>query len=1101
MNINSPFKFLDAYEKKDKSFFFGRDEEIELLFNTAFSTNLLLVYGQTGTGKTSLLQCGLTNRFRESDWYPLNIKRGDNIITSLWHELYKHGETPPDVHSTICDALNHLYLDFLKPVYLIFDQFEELFILGQEEEQSSFFRICAQLLQSGIPLKIIFIMREEYIAMLYRFENVVPKLFNNRIRIEPMHRSNVEEVILNSGQYFNIPITTPDQTVKRIIDYNMNKKGEIHLPYLQVYLDRLYKKAFSPDTPVVFSLELVETVGNVSNVMDLFLEEQTQRIQQDIQRRYPGTPGRLVREVLNHFVTPAGTSRLISGENLLKKFPGREAAVLYCLDQLKNARVLQCSEEEDSYEIAHDSLAKQIDNKRSEKEKALVEIEKLVKDRLAAFKKTKTYLNKNEINYIDYYFETDNETLNALLEPKEKQFIQDSKRKQTRKQRLNIFSITAVAVIILLLFITAVKWSEANKEKEDNEKTAKALNLVSKAQIMVGRNPTKALGLAEEAIKTKQIPITHSTAYKIYVENYFYKTIHDGINKNGPENRTAPPILYSAISADGKIILTSGGDSTLHLWNGHNGQSLDSFEYDPENINAIALSADGDFIFTGHKKGKIIIRDKNGNTVDEFSGARDIPVDFIAYSALRQLIVLAAGDGRVYLKDMAGNLLDRYRYGNSYARSVSFSPGGTRCLAGYDDGTVILFNIGSNPTLSKLRHYMPPYSPHKKTIHSAAFSPDGDFFLTGSEDGAACLWDANGNIIKTYRSDGRAIQSLSFSADGNYLFFATKNIYVYLMQLPGSRLAVLKGHTGPVKALSYQPQNQRLLSISSAEEIFQWNLEGGIHKVVKEKSSVNVSTLSPDNRYLFTALKNGKGKINNVTLEENETGHIIAAVFTGNDRLITGSSDGVFCWWDSNGKLLQRSRCPQEQMNISAMAISRDGKQIIINDPDPKKAWLWQLQVFNGENKTMETPFIKSRQFTFTLPKDVDWLSAIAYCREKEFTGILTGWPDGSAGMWNENGDKLQDFNGHESRVNAVAIYKQGEGNTKTILILTGSEDKTARLWDEHGNTLQVFTGHGDAVTSVAFSADGKYIVIASKIGNVRIWHRKKSLYEFLKDI
>ena len=49
-----PFKFLDAYEKKDKKKFFGREEEIEMLYQTTFQTNLTLVYGRSGVGKTSL---------------------------------------------------------------------------------------------------------------------------------------------------------------------------------------------------------------------------------------------------------------------------------------------------------------------------------------------------------------------------------------------------------------------------------------------------------------------------------------------------------------------------------------------------------------------------------------------------------------------------------------------------------------------------------------------------------------------------------------------------------------------------------------------------------------------------------------------------------------------------------------------------------------------------------------------------------------------------------------------------------------------------------------------------------------------------------------
>ena len=133
--MDSPFKFLNAYEKKDKDIFFGRDKEIELLYETTFKTNLVLIYGQSGTGKTSLIQCGLANRFRKTDWFEIFIRRQSNINTSLQREIKKKAGTPIEEGATIVESIKSLYLDFLRPVYLVFDQFEELITLGSKSEQ------------------------------------------------------------------------------------------------------------------------------------------------------------------------------------------------------------------------------------------------------------------------------------------------------------------------------------------------------------------------------------------------------------------------------------------------------------------------------------------------------------------------------------------------------------------------------------------------------------------------------------------------------------------------------------------------------------------------------------------------------------------------------------------------------------------------------------------------------------------------------------------------------------------------------------------------------------------------------------------------------
>ena len=86
-----PFKFLDAYTSEDSHLFFGRNEEIETLYNMVFQSDLLLVYGASGTGKTSLIQCGLASKFASHEWLPLFIRRGADINQSFEKILIENG--------------------------------------------------------------------------------------------------------------------------------------------------------------------------------------------------------------------------------------------------------------------------------------------------------------------------------------------------------------------------------------------------------------------------------------------------------------------------------------------------------------------------------------------------------------------------------------------------------------------------------------------------------------------------------------------------------------------------------------------------------------------------------------------------------------------------------------------------------------------------------------------------------------------------------------------------------------------------------------------------------------------------------------------------
>ena len=136
-SIKSPFKFLDSYQSEDKDIYFGREEEIQELYERLFETSLVVLYGGSGTGKSSLIQCGLANQFQPREWLPLFIRRENNIVQDLYEAIFQ--QLPPEKQTAafkeqpLHAQLWQLYLSQFKPIYLIFDQFEELFRFKREE--------------------------------------------------------------------------------------------------------------------------------------------------------------------------------------------------------------------------------------------------------------------------------------------------------------------------------------------------------------------------------------------------------------------------------------------------------------------------------------------------------------------------------------------------------------------------------------------------------------------------------------------------------------------------------------------------------------------------------------------------------------------------------------------------------------------------------------------------------------------------------------------------------------------------------------------------------------------------------------------------------
>ena len=349
---------MEPYEKEDKDIFFGRDREIEALYQMTFQTNLILVYGMSGTGKTSLIKCGLANQFDSSDWFEIFIRRQENVNKAMVREL-KHQDKQHSFESdfAVIDMVRSLYLDYLRPIYLIFDQFEELFILGTQEEQLSFIKSIKPLINKpDIPTKIIIVIREEYLAHLSEFEKQIPHLFEKRIRIEPMTRLNAIQVVQNTARSkaFNIQLTPP-AVAEMIIDSVTEGHGNIQLTYLQVLLDKLYRMAYDRQpTPIIFDEALIREVGQIDDVLSDFLEEQLVVFAREVDNKDAAT------RFLKAFVSEKGTKISVSRELLDDLLPNMSAAKIEIyLHFFTNRRILKPLDNQ-QYEIAHDSLAEKV---------------------------------------------------------------------------------------------------------------------------------------------------------------------------------------------------------------------------------------------------------------------------------------------------------------------------------------------------------------------------------------------------------------------------------------------------------------------------------------------------------------------------------------------------------------------------------------------------------------------------------------------------------------------------------------------------------------------------------------------------------------------
>ena len=507
---SSPFKFLNAYQREDGDIFFGREEEIERLYDSVNKNRLVLVYGQSGTGKTSLVQCGLSNRFEITDWLPLNIRRRKNINDSLVQALSDSKAIGGAIINKVnlLNSIERISVRNVRPVYLIFDQFEELLILGDEEEKIQFIQTIKKILESDITqsCNLIFILREEYFAWLHLFEQEIPQFARRRLRVEPMRSGHIQEVILQSCQCFNIQLESNQQSVHQIIK-NLWSKGGISLPYLQVYLDMLWrenqindKSSSKNDKLIVFSNQSVKKLGAIENVLDRFLLERITKLQQVLNEQFPNSDPIIARNILDAFVTEEATKRPIyyyhkgkqiamaeNAPEYLQQLPGRLLTI--CLNDLEKSRLLRM--DDDTIELAHDTLAALIDQKRTEEQRRINRLHRLVRSNYEIGQPL-THGHLAEIGEDLSQLKLNNQLLRFI---KQSQKIREQGRRQElNKERRKRRQATLGALIGLLLAgIAGISYWRSEKSLQKYEQ-AEAERLYRDANIYFD---AKAIDLAD----------------------------------------------------------------------------------------------------------------------------------------------------------------------------------------------------------------------------------------------------------------------------------------------------------------------------------------------------------------------------------------------------------------------------------------------------------------------------------------------------------------------------------------------------------------------------------------------------------------------------
>ncbi|MEU7156821.1 nSTAND1 domain-containing NTPase [Streptomyces chrestomyceticus] len=455
---------------------------------------------------------------------------------------------------------------------------------------------------------------------------------------------------------------------------------------------------------------------------------------------------------------------------------------------------------------------------------------------------------------------------------------------------------------------------------------------------------------------------------------------------------------------------------------------------------------------------------------NQFTGHTGV-VTAVAFSPDGRTLATGSVDRTVKLWDTA---TDRLRgtfighIGPVYA--LAFSPDGRYLATAGDDTTVRLWDVPNRRLLGVLN------GPSGRVM-SLSFSQDSRTLASGSTGDAVRLWDvASRRRAADLTGHQGNVTAVAFSPDGKVLASAGDDRTVRLWDARTRRpLATLTGHVQPVFALAFSPDGRSLASGGGDRTVRLWDVAGRrkTGELTGTADRITALAWSPDRRTLAVGSYDGIVRlwdVNRRHAREKFTARVESASalsFARNGTALAAPADddtGTVRLWRIAGH--GRERLGGRQGGITSVAVSPDGRTIAAAG---SRLTLWSADR-PQPLRSLDAPPGVITSLVFSPHGDV-------------FASVHA---DRTVRLWDvRSGRLLAELRGHTGTVREAAFSKDGKR------LATVGDDRHLFLWDvaSHRRTAarQLF-GNGSTVT---FAPDGRTLAVTENAGNrgvVRLW-------------
>jgi len=752
-DMRSPFRHLLPYRREHASLFAGRGREIRALVERLTGADyprITLLYGQSGVGKSSLLEAGVLPRLESTHVIRyVRRERERSLVDTLMHQLVV-GEPAtadgPHDGDDVAEAWRQAEAAHARPLLVVLDQLEEVVSDGKVSELADLAESLVALFRDARRLPnghLVLSFRKEWLSEVERALEGARLPFG-RVRIARLDRDGVLEALKAPAQSpalrkrFALSVT--DEVTQMIADDLLADPESPVTPTLQVIEASLWERATTkaPEAPV-FDVATYVALSKEGLLLDDFVEKALARIEAQVPEAHASG---LALDVLASHCTTLDTATTRSAAELEQDYAHEATRVRALVSEAKGSYLLveagtQASalesppvrEAPGATRLAHDTLAPLIRRRLAQSLRPGQRARRVLEGR-AIERQTDGHavLSASDLTLVDAGVGgmrrwTAGEA--ALVDASRR--VQEAERAaaEARRRTMRRLRTAAISAAVLLAAAGGFAWTQA----------ARATAAAARARVLAAVQVAGAAFRSGDGLRAATIlAALPDDADSLGGRALAREILARGLPTVVSTFTTA--LNSSAFSPDGRWVVTASDDGTARIWDAATGHVRDSLVGHGATVRSVAFSTDGRWVVTASWDHTARIWDAaTGQVRDSLVGHRDV-VSGAAFSTDGRWVVTASWDHTARIWDAAtGQVRDSLEGGGDEVWSAAFSPDGRRVVTASDDGTARIWDAATGQVRDSLVG-------HRAQVTSAAFSPDGRWVVTASSDNTARIWPA-----------------------------------------------------------------------------------------------------------------------------------------------------------------------------------------------------------------------------------------------------------------------------------------------------------------------------------------------------------------------